>query len=85
MLGAEKNANMETTFAALCDRLEELIAGGARLTVVAAVCETGADPQSVRDAFQHLEARGLATLAGGTNRGWSLLRRRDGSDARRRS
>jgi len=64
----------ELTFPTLCRRLQELVSDGAPLTVVAAICETGADHESIRTAFRYLESRGVAKLIGGANRGWSLVR-----------
>lgn len=64
----------ELALAALCERLLALIASGKRLSMVAAVCETGADPKLLREAFTRLDAQGQARLIGGDNRGWVLAR-----------
>jgi hypothetical protein len=70
-----------STLFELCEQLEEIMASGKPLSMIDAVCETGADPKLLRSAFEDLQLRGKATLIGSANRGWSLVRKTR-SDAR---
>lgn len=69
---AEETA--EAALAALCERLEEvLVDRRTPLSMIDAICETGADPRALRTAFERLVVGGRATRVGGDHRGWNLL------------
>lgn len=71
-----KDGVTQAALAALCDRLEEVIATRLRpLSIVDAICETGENPKMLRFAFEQLVAAERASFVGGAHRGWNLVRK----------
>jgi len=68
---------VEMTLPVLCEKLEEVISiRRTPLSLVDAICETGASPKVLKSAFEQLVAGGKATFVGGAHRGWNITKAR---------